>query len=163
MLEFPRLKLDDMQADFPGVFDGARYVDVGIGWLPIIREFIETALPLDPSLGIMDMKQKWAALRIWSDTPVVGARLAKAKAEIKSAFVCEACGAEGYVRRPPPGRYAWWQCLCDEHASEGQRSWGVQPQRPYAGYAQVSGQWYRYDRPSDEMIPTKTPEIWRDR
>lgn len=40
--DFPRIKLDDVQHDQPGVFDSARYVDVG--WLPLIREFVEAAL-----------------------------------------------------------------------------------------------------------------------
>ncbi|MDR6663988.1 hypothetical protein [Rhizobium sp. 1399] len=157
MHEFPRLKLDDMQQDFPGVFDVARYVDVGIGWLPIIREFIETALPMDPSLSVFEVKSKWGALRIWSDTPVIGARLAKAKAEIKSTYRCEICGEPGFVRRPPPGRYAWWQCFCDEHASEDQRSWGTRLQGPMYGYEQVEGQWYRYDEDADVMVPSEPP------
>ncbi|UFS81520.1 MULTISPECIES: hypothetical protein [Rhizobium] len=159
--EIPRLKLDDLQSDFPGVFDSAKYVDVGIGWLPLIREFIATALPLDPSLSVMEMKQKWGCLRIWSDTPVIGARLAKVKAEIKSSYVCEVCGEPAFVRRPPPGRYAWWQCLCDEHASPDQRSWGTRLQGPMYGYAQVEGSWYRYDEDADVMVPSEPPARWR--
>ena len=45
MIEFPRIKLDDLRADFPGVFDAARHVDVGIGWLPLVRAFVDEALP----------------------------------------------------------------------------------------------------------------------
>lgn len=29
--DIPRIKLDDLREDFPGVFDTARYVDVGLG------------------------------------------------------------------------------------------------------------------------------------
>ena len=159
--DFPRIKLDDLREDFPGVFDGARYVDVGVGWLPLVRAFVEEALPHDPSLAVLEMKEKWGGLRLWCDTPVLEARLAKGKAEIKSGHVCEVCGADGYVRRPPPGRYAWWRCLCDEHASPDQRSWPRRDVGALSGQMQVCGQWYQYDRDSDSMIEIETPERFR--
>jgi hypothetical protein len=88
--EIPRIKLDDQRSDFPGVFDSARYVDVdvdvGIGWLGLVCGFVAEALPHDPSLCIHGMKEKWGAVRIWADTDVLGARLAKGKAEAKSAY-----------------------------------------------------------------------------
>ncbi|NKQ80346.1 hypothetical protein C3Y90_23735 [Rhizobium sp. UPM1134] len=139
-----------------------RYVDVGIGWLPLIREFVESALPHDPSLTMLEVKEKWGGMRIWCDTPVLQARLAKAKAEFKSSSTCEVCGAEGYIRRPPPDRFAWWRCLCDEHASEDQRSWGTRHQGAMYGYMQArDGQWYRYDETTDSMIPSEPPARWR--
>lgn len=161
MFEIPRLKLDDLKSDFPGVFDSAKYVDVGIGWLPIIREFVEAALPLDPSLEILELKEKWGQLRIWSDTDVHEARIAKAKAQIKSGYVCDVCGNPGFIRKPPHDRHAWWRCLCDEHASPDQRSWGTRPQGPMYGYARLDGQWYRYDADADLMMPSEPPADWR--
>ncbi|MEZ0003249.1 hypothetical protein [Sinorhizobium fredii] len=160
MDEFPRIKLDDLQSGYPGVFDSARYVDVGIGWLSLIQEFVEEALLPDASLTVHELKEKWGTLRIWCDTPVVAARLAKGKAEMKSAFTCEACGAEGFVRRPPPGRYAWWRCLCDEHASEDQRSWPRRDVGKMTGMMQCEGQWYQYNRDLDDMVPSDPPEGW---
>lgn len=160
MHDFPRIKLDDLRADFPGVFDGARWVDVGIGWLPLIREFVEEAQRHDPQLVVYELKEKWGCLRIWSDTDVLEARLAKGMAEIKSAMTCEVCGAEGYVRRPPPGRWSWWRCLCDEHASEDQRSWPRRDPGRMTGMMQCHGEWYRYDRDLDEMVPSDPPVGW---
>ncbi|MBX5111998.1 hypothetical protein HJB51_29135 [Rhizobium lentis] len=160
--DFPRIKKDDLVADFPGVFDSARYLDVGVGWLPLVRDFVAEALPHDPSLCVHELKEKFGTLRIWSDTEIVAARLAKAKAEIKSGYVCEICGAAGYIRRPPPDRFAWWRCLCDEHASEDQRSWGTRHQGPMYGYMQTrDGQWYRYDDTTDSMLPSEPPARWR--
>ncbi|WP_080822795.1 hypothetical protein [Agrobacterium genomosp. 2] len=159
--EFPRIKKDDLIADHPGVFDAALYVDVGIGWLGLVRAFVAEALPHDPSLEVLELKEKWGGLKIWTDTPVVAAKLAKAKAEIKSAAVCEVCGEPGFIRRPPPGRMAWWRCRCDEHASDEQRLW---PRREYGalgGMMQVRGQWYRYDEASDSMVETAAPEGYR--
>ena len=156
--DFPRIKLDDLQGDFLGVFDSARYVDVGIGWLGLVREFVNEALPHDPSLVVHEIKEKWGSMRIWCDTDVVAARLAKGKAEIKSGMTCEVCGDEGYVRRPPSGRYAGWRCRCDEHASPDQRSWPRRDVGALAGQMQVGGQWYEYDRETDSMIEIEAPE-----
>lgn len=160
--DFPRIKKDDLVADFPGVFDTGRYFDVGIGWLPLVQAFVQEALPHDPSLTVHELKEKFGSLRIWSDTEVTAARLAKAKAEIKSGYVCEACGAAGWIRRPPPDRMAWWRCLCDEHASEDQRSWGARHQGAMYGYMQTrDGQWFRYDDETDLMLPSEPPAQWR--
>ncbi len=98
--DFPRIKRDDLRAEFPGVFDTARYVDVGIGWLPLIRDFVSEALPHDPSFTVYEIKEKFGTMRIWCDTDVREAVLAKAKADIKSGLICEVCGSPGYV--PPP-------------------------------------------------------------
>lgn len=155
--EFPRIKRDDLIAEFPGVFDTARYVDVGIGWLGLVRAFVSEALPHDPSLAVHEIKEKWGSMRIWCDTPVLEARLAKGKSEIKSGMTCEVCGKEGEIRRPPTGRWSWWRCLCYEHASPDQRLWGARREGPLYGTMQVSGQWYRYDEAADAMVPTETP------
>lgn len=157
--EFPRIKRDDLITDMPGVFDAALYVDVGIGWLGLVCDFVREALPHDPSLEVLEIKEKWGSLRIWTDTPVLEAKLAKGKAEIKSSLVCEICGEPGFVRRPPPGRMAWWRCRCDEHASEDQREW---PRREYGalgGMMQVRGVWYRFDEATDSMVETAAPEF----
>ncbi|RVH78103.1 hypothetical protein CN203_11445 [Sinorhizobium meliloti] len=161
MDDFPRIKLDDLRTDFPGVFDTARYTDVGIGWLPLIREFVAEALPHDPALCVHEIKEKFGTMRIWCDTPVLGARLAKGKAEFKSSLTCEVCGAPGFLRRPPPSRFAWWRTLCDEHASEDQRSWGTRHQGPLYGMMQIVGDWYRYDEETDSMVPCEPPERFR--
>lgn len=159
--DFPRIKLDDLQSDFPGVFDAARYVDVGIGWLDLVRDFVTEALPHDPSLEVLELKEKWGGLRIWCDTPVLEARLAKGKAEIKSGLTCEVCGDEGYVRRPPPGRMAWWRCRCYTHSSLDQKSWGARREGPMYGTLQAEGKWWRYDEATDSMIETEAPERFR--
>lgn len=162
--DFPRIKLDDLVGDYPHVFATARYVGVGVGWLPLIREFVETALPHDPSMTVHEIKEKWGCMRIWSDTDVLPARLAKGKAEFKSSMTCEVCGGEGFVRRPPPGRWSWWRCLCDEHASEDQRSWPRREPGKMTGMMQTrDGQWYRYDSEKDEMVPSDPPEGWGSR
>jgi hypothetical protein len=158
--DFPRIKLDDLREDFPGVFDDARYVDVGIGWLPLVTAFVTEALPHDPSLVVREIKEKWGCMRIWCDTDVVEARLAKGKADAKSGMTCEVCGAEGWLRRPPPGKWAWWRTLCSEHASPDQAAWGQQTGWTTATM-QCDGQWYEYDRENDAMVPIETPERFR--
>lgn len=159
--DFPRIKLEDLQNDFPGVFDGAKYVDVGIGWRGLVSDFVLEALPHDPSLEVLEIKEKWGSMRIWCDTPVLDARLAKGKAEIKSGMTCEVCGDEGYVLRPPPGRYAWWRCRCYTHSSLDQKSWPRRERGALGGMMQTDGRWYRYDETTDSMIETETPERFR--
>lgn len=61
MPDIPRIKRDDLVSDYPGVFETARHVGVGIGWLGLIRTFVEEALPRDPALCILEVKGKWAA------------------------------------------------------------------------------------------------------
>lgn len=158
--DFSRIKLEDLREEFPGVFD-TRWFDVGIGWLPLVRAFVREALPHDPSLQVHELKEKFGSLRIWCDTDVLPARLAKAEAECKSAYTCEVCGDEGYVRRPPPdGGWAWWRCRCHTHSSLDQKSWPPPAQRPMDGMMQFHGQWYRYDRDAAEMVPSGPPEGW---
>lgn len=159
--DFLRIKRDDLINDFPGVFDTARYVDIGIGWLPLVRDFVAEALPHDPSLVVYEIKEKFGTMRIWCDTEITAARLAKGKAEIKSGSVCEVCGAAGMLRRPPASRFAWWRTLCDEHSSEDQRSWGAARKGPFYGCMQVKGDWYRYDEETDSMVPSEPPAQWR--
>lgn len=159
--EVPRIKIDDLREEYPGIFDTAKFVDVGIGWLPLVRDFVNEALPHDPTLSVHEIREKWGGMRISADTPVTATRLAKGKAEIKSTLACEVCGKPGFVRRPPPGRMAWWRSLCDEHASPEQREW---PRRKYgalSGTMQFEGQWYEYDRDSEHMVPIETPERFR--
>lgn len=80
---------------------------------------------------------------------------------MKSGYTCEVCGAEGFVRRPPPGKWSWWRCLCDEHASEDQRSWPRPKESRMGGMMQTRDrQRYRYDRDLDEMVPSEPPEGW---
>lgn len=159
--DFPRIKLDDLREEFRDVFDMASYVDVGIGWLQLVRDFVNEALPHDPGLAVFEIKEKWGGCRIWCDSSVLGTRLAKGKAEIKSAFTCEICGKAGYVRRPPPNRIAWWRCLCDEHTCEDQRTWPRRDNSKLGGMMQCQGQWYRYDGNTDTMVPVETQESRR--
>lgn len=159
--EIPRIKTADLVDEFPSVFETARHVDVGIGWLGLVRDFVQEALPHDPSLCVHEIKEKWGCLRIWCDTDVTAARLAKGKAEIKSSMTCEVCGSPGFLRRPPPSRFAWWRTLCDEHASEDQRFWGARKTGPFYGHMQVKGDWYRYNEETDTMVPSEPPEGWR--
>lgn len=161
MRDFPRIKLADLFEDFPGVFDSACYVDVGIGWLGLLRDFVAEALPHDANLTVHEIKEKFGTMRIWCDSDVLAAILAKGEAEIKSGSACEVCGSPGFLRRPPPGRYAWWRTLCDYHASEDQRLWGARAAGPHYGYMQVGSDWYVYDEIMDAMVRSEPPAQWR--
>lgn len=152
--DIPRLKLDDLREDHPGVFDDARYVDVGIGWLSIVRDFISMTQAVWPDLEIDELKEKFGSLRIHKATPPEAVRdevyLADGLAEMRSMYRCEACGEPGYIRRPLEGQFAWLQCRCDEHATDEQRSW-PKPDFYENPYVWVAGIKCKYDPVADTL------------
>lgn len=160
MRDFPTIKLADLQADYPGVFDTARYVDVGIGWLPIVRDFIVMSQSIWPDLAIDELKEKFGSLRIHKAFPPEAVRdeiyFADGLAEMRSMYRCEVCGGAGFIRRPPDGQFAWLQCRCDEHATEDQRSW-PKPDFYQNPYVWVAGIKCKYDPVSDTLEAINPP------
>ncbi|MBB4064015.1 hypothetical protein [Gellertiella hungarica] len=156
--KIPTLKRDDLCEEFPSVFESAEYVDVGIGWLDIIRRFITDALPLDPALQVVELKEKFGALRILHDSDVDEVVLLQRLAESRSAYACEICGRDGEIRLPPPGQAGWRKCLCPDHMPDLMRDW-LPPRRPPAW--PMRGRWYEYDRESDSLKEVDVPERWK--
>lgn len=156
--KIPTLKRDDLQAEFPSVFATAEYVEVGVGWLNVIRRFIDAALPLDPALQIVVLKEKFGALRLLHDSDVDEVVLLQRLAESRSAYTCEICGRDGEIRLPPEGRAGWRKCLCPDHMPAEWSDW-LPPRRPPAW--PMRGRWYQYDRESDSLRETDVPERWK--
>lgn len=157
--EIPRLTLDDLQRQFPGVFGEARFVDVGVGWLGIIERFIIDARQLDPGMTIREMKEKFGSLRIYAASDLDEVDQLRHLAESRSQYACEVCGADGGIRRPPEGRAGWWKCLCPRHEPDYMNGWLPPPNK--APRWSLRGRWYEYDRATDAVVEIETPERWR--
>lgn len=157
-IKFPTIKLDDLRAEFPSIFETAEYVEVGVGWLDIVRRFIEAALPLDPALQIVEMKEKFGALRLLHDSDVDDVVLLQRLAESRSAYTCEICSRDGDIRLPPEDQAGWRKCLCPDHTPEQMRDW-LPPRRPPAW--PMRGRWYEYDRESDALKEADVPERFK--
>jgi len=81
------------------------------GWAPLIEElfsFIETHKITEK---IIQVKEKWGGLRIYTDiiNPILDQKILEI--EKRSFFICEACGEPGMMRGG--GRY---RTLCETHA-----------------------------------------------
>ena len=157
-VDVPSLKLDDLRAEFPGVFETAEHVEVGVGWIDIIARFIATALPLVPSLQVVEMKEKFGALRLLHDSDLDEVVLLQRLAESRSAYTCEICGREGEIRLPPRGEVGWRKCLCPRHTPPPWDYW-LPPRRPPAW--PMRGRWYEYDRESDSLVETDVPKRFK--
>lgn len=153
--EIPRLQLDDLRSQFPGVFADARWVDVGVGWLGIIERFIADARQLDPGMTIRELKEKFGSLRIYAASDFDEVDQLRHLAESRSQYACEICGAEGGIRRPPEGRAGWWHCLCAEHVPDYMEGWLPPPDKPPRW--SLRGRWYQYDRAADAAVEIETP------
>lgn len=85
---------------------------VNIGWAPLIEElfsFIETH---KITAKIIQVKEKWGGLRIYTDVIDTGFDSKIIELETRSFKVCETCGKDGKLRSD--GRY---KVFCDEHAN----------------------------------------------
>lgn len=97
--------------------DGAVYrgIDVGDGWLPLIRDLHEQLTIIAPGYEVMQIKAKFGGLRYYVMTPAghdgiaAAVRRAIAVAEHKADVTCVICGAEATER-------IGMQPVCKDHA-----------------------------------------------
>ncbi|KQQ72456.1 hypothetical protein ASF70_13090 [Rhizobium sp. Leaf321] len=155
--DIPRLKLDNLRERWPGIFEQARYVDVGVGWLPLIEDFLASGVST-----VVELKEKFGGLRIdcFDDEP--HQQLAKVLAEERSLWRCEVCGEPGFVRRPPSPTFAWWACRCDSHATSDQLAWPQHPSVDRLRLRHVGDGWFRYDLETDALVEAEPLERWKD-
>jgi len=117
-------KREKLFETFPNVWEHSFWPEVGIGWYQIIWDLSEELEPLvvayndsrDPEFSpfkFIEMKEKFGALRIYTNCGDEAIRRVVGGAEEKSENTCEICGAPG----KPGGRY-WIKVLCEEHQKE---------------------------------------------
>lgn len=100
---------------------------VGAGWAPFIHRIFDKMDTIKGSVKIIQVKEKFAGLRVYTDYS--NAELDKVinEAERESFKVCETCGRPGKVR----GK-GWYYTACDIHAKNGDIPHKYQPGDKYA-------------------------------
>ena len=96
---------------------------VGPGWTSLIEKVFD-AKP--PGLRIVQVKEKYAGLRIYTDR--IDKRFDDLLFDVQneSLTICEECGKPGLVREG-----GWWTTLCDEHSR------GRPPKEPQIHWTRV--------------------------
>lgn len=114
-----------------------RWISCDAGWFALISEVHHHLVDQDPNYVVLQVKEKFGALRYYagsSDTdPLVQERVAAILdiAERWSTTVCELCGeaARLYVSDEP---YTWYKTLCTDCATRMAEG-GGRVYRPYDG------------------------------
>jgi len=101
--------------EFDGGYDRALAKrSVGKGWASLIDEIFDKLDSMEHPPAVVQVKEKYAGLRVYLDVYVEEVEQVIIEAEKKSFKICETCGNPGKVR----GK-RWWYTSCDEHAAVG--------------------------------------------
>lgn len=86
---------------------------VGKGWSSLINEVFDYLEQHRTHSKVVQVKEKWGGLRIYTD--VIDDKLDEKIREVekKSYTICEDCGAPGALRSG-----GWYRTLCDEHGKD---------------------------------------------
>lgn len=98
---------------FPLLYKNLTHFECGDGWFKIIWDLSEKLEALIGGMGGEDcfasqVKEKYASLRFYMESPSSEMKPLIAEAEKKSSETCEECGAYGRLRK-----LSWVMCLCD--------------------------------------------------
>jgi len=95
-------------------YDRALAVDsVGEGWAPLIHEVFDYMEKNRVHSKIVQVKEKWGGLRIYTDVIHEGLDEKIRSMEKKSFTICEVCGEPGALRGG-----GWYRTLCDTHGKD---------------------------------------------
>jgi hypothetical protein len=87
---------------------------VGKGWEKLVRTVYNAKAALGTTVGIIQVKEKWGGLRIYTD--YYDSELEKTIRQVgeESTRICHDCGSPaGLVKKG-----AWYQTLCEEHRED---------------------------------------------
>lgn len=97
--------------DYKGYTREAALDSVGKGWAPLIHELFDRLPQISPTIKIIQVKEKWGGLRIYTDVYLERLEKLIQDLETRSFSMCERCGNLGVLRQG-----GWYMTLCDEHA-----------------------------------------------
>lgn len=101
--------------EFDGGYDRALAKEsVGAGWESLIDEIFDKLDSMEHPPLIVQVKEKFAGLRVYTDRYVPELEDVIQEASKKSFKICQACGKPGKIR----GK-GWHYTSCDEHAVNG--------------------------------------------
>lgn len=117
------MKNEDINsAGIPGFVYYAGYdramalASVGPGWASLINEAFDFLESKGNLVKVVQVKEKYAGLRIYLDDVNDEVEKKIYDLEIKSFHICEKCGNEGKVRV----RDGWYFTACDDHSRGGE-------------------------------------------
>ncbi|SIF35993.1 hypothetical protein [Mycobacteroides abscessus] len=87
--------------------------DVPPGWVSLMAELDAAIAEVAPDLRYIQVKQKFAELRVYTVRGNPKADRLITDAEYRSRTICEVCGEVGAVMVSPHG---WYRTLCEPHA-----------------------------------------------
>lgn len=99
---------------------------VGPGWAPLIHRIFDTLQNIKGTVKIVQVKEKFAGLRVYTDYMNDELEAVIRQAERESFTICEECGEPGKVR----GR-GWHYTSCDFHAKDDGKPHQYQPGDKY--------------------------------
>jgi len=87
---------------------------VGKGWENLVRRVYNAKTGMGTPVGIIQVKEKWGGLRIYTDYYDSHLEEVIMKVGEESLTVCEVCGSPaGLVKKG-----TWYQTRCEEHRGE---------------------------------------------
>ena len=89
---------------------------VGKGWAPLINRVFDKLETIKGSIKIVQVKEKWGGLRIYTDYSNKELDKVIYDVEHESLEMCEVCGQSGKLR----GK-SWYYTSCDEHIKPGDK------------------------------------------
>ena len=89
---------------------------VGKGWERLVRKVYNAKEGLGIPIGIIQVKEKWGGLRIYTDYSNKELDKVIYDVEHESLEVCEVCGRPGKLRGSN-----WYYTSCDEHIRPGNK------------------------------------------
>lgn len=99
---------------------------VGAGWAPLVHRVFDAVENTKASVKIIQVKEKYAGLRIYTDYVNEELDAVIRQVENESFTLCEICGQPGKVRGD-----RWYYTACDEHAKNNEPPHKLQPGDPY--------------------------------
>ena len=105
-----------MSVNYRGYTREMGLTSVGKGWAPLINRVFDKLETIKGSIKIVQVKEKWGGLRIYTDYSNKELDKVIYDAEHESLEVCEVCGQSGKLR----GK-SWYYTSCDEHVKPGDK------------------------------------------
>ena len=105
-----------MSVNYRGYTREMGLTSVGKGWAPLVNRVFDKLETIKGSIKIVQVKEKWGGLRIYTDYSNKELDKVIYDAEHESLEVCEVCGQSGKLR----GK-SWYYTSCDEHIKPGDK------------------------------------------
>lgn len=105
-----------MSVNYRGYTREMGLTSVGKGWASLVNRVFDKLETIKGSIKIVQVKEKWGGLRIYTDYSNKELDKVIYDAEKESLEICEVCGKPGKLR----GK-TWYYTSCDEHIKPGDK------------------------------------------